>query len=114
MSPTAERIFEILNGQDFMSTETLARGLGLASARSLRGKDGEAGLLRASGDEIFREKGLVLIRRMEAPSGVKLSDDPKEVSDAARQWMSFGTQILDQARDYDKKAMMLGSTQLTL
>lgn len=108
MTDTAQRIYDVLrNRTGHTTTADLARELGLSSDRALRGQNGEHGILREAGDQIFAAKGRVLIRTM-TPPGVLLTDDPELIMQARAQWFPIGAAIMEQCMDYEAKARILG------
>jgi hypothetical protein len=59
------------------------------SDRKLRGHGGKPGLLEACSREIFTDTGFFIVRRMEQPPGVRLTNDKRELESAMAQWSSF-------------------------
>jgi len=79
----------------YISTKDLAEAMNALdpnlkmSDRKLRGIAGKPGILQACSREIFRETGFFIIRRMSDPSGVRLTNDTKELESATQQWRAF-------------------------
>ena len=107
MTSTAERIYEALHGKGYVTASDLARMLGLASDRSLRGHGDYEGLLAQADDEIWREHGLTIITRMENPPGIKLTGDVEEAKAAQEQWHAWGVKILKKAERMDVRIQMM-------
>lgn len=83
-----EEIYDILKAESgWIRVRVLADRLGM-DGRELRAHGEEDSILDEASRRIFRDHGLVVLRRM-SPGGVKLSCDPVEIEAVIAQWASF-------------------------
>ena len=101
MTETSQRIYEyLLDQKDYVPAILIAQMLGFKDERGLRAGEDDPGVLVTAGREIWEEKGLCLVTRMRAPSGLKLTKNPEEIRSAVQQWIDWFWPIKAHKIDY--------------
>ena len=114
MKEISYQIYSLLRSETgYVPVKDLACKLG-TDARSLRGKDGEPGILETAAQEIYDFCGKVLVTRMNEPSGVKLTGDPEEIEAALAQWSKWYNPIRQRLQFYQKCYNEMTSDQLRM
>ena len=99
------RICELLEREPgYVPVGALATAL-QTTDRNLRGKHGELGTLDIASQEIFEERGLLLVTSMRQPSGVRLTKDPEEIRAALQQWRDWFWPIKAHKIDHYERAL---------
>lgn len=90
-----------------MKVKDLAALLGMNDDRPLRGEDG---ILEKASRKIFEKHGFAIITRTGSPSGVKLSNNPEEIRNAALQLTSHHWAEQRRASQWEKYADHLAAS----